>query len=159
MIELTSQPMVRKHLQLMRRAVGRHATACVKRAPAVLSVGLAFGLLGCSDPFEDFLCTMSIEPAIVVLVHDSVTGEPAALGARGVVRDGSYEDSLRISTWASSDSTTADGMSAANERPGSYDIHLVKSGYQEWRATDVVVGSGICHVATVTLQALLAPTQ
>ena len=48
----------------------------------------------CADAFQ---CTLSIDPAIVVAVTDSLTGEPAADSAFGPIRDGSYIDSLQPS--------------------------------------------------------------
>ena len=59
-------------------------------------------LLACTDPFDGFACTASIEPAIEVFLVDGQTGMEGlpgfALMARpfGTVRDGGYVDSLRV---------------------------------------------------------------
>ena len=116
---------------------------------------LGFTIAGCGT--EPIACTQSIEPAIVAEIVDSVTGLPAAEGARGAVRDGSYIDSLRPFTWNSDGVLT--GVKAADERPGTYAVEVEHSGYLLWTRGDVEVVAGACHVQTVTLLVRLQPSQ
>lgn len=92
--------------------VGRGLGRDKRCSTAALLVALI--LSGCSEPFG---CTTSIEPAVEVAVVDSITGEPAADGAFGVIRDGSYVDSPRPTA------SDSDGhlimLSAGDERQGT----------------------------------------
>ena len=103
----------------------------------------------CSDQ-DLVICTLNFEPAVVVEIHDSITGTPLAQEARGAVREGTFIDSLRPRTSSS--------LQAAGERPGTYVVTVVHSGYADWLRTGVQVQDGVCHVQTVTLQALLQPS-
>ena len=117
-------------------------------------------LLACTDPFGGFVCTASIEPAIVVRLVDGKTGMEGlpgfALMARpfGTVRDGGYVDSLRVS---SSSEDALHSVWAAPERPGRYDVLVRIGGYGDWHALGVTVEGGVCHVQTVQLRAVLLP--
>jgi hypothetical protein len=108
--------------------------------------------VGCGGP--DLLCTMSVEPAIELFVYDATTAEPAWWSAAGVVRDGAFEDSLWAPSWL--DSTVAIPMRAADERPGTYSIHLERSGYVPWDTSGILVTAGVCHVQTVQVDAQLS---
>ena len=100
-------------------------------------------LPACND---SVFCSASEEPAIEVVIRDSGSGLPAAEGATGFVRDGSYVDSLR--TYGGNLS-----LRAANERPGVYTVVVLKDGYQTWQKQGVRVGRDECHVKTVSLNA------
>ena len=129
-----------------------------------LPLYLCLLLLACTDPFDGFLCTASIEPAIVVRLVDGMTGMEglpgfaysAELTARpfGTVRDGGYVDSLRVSTFSED---RLHSVQAAGERPGRYDVLVRIGSYGDWSALGVTVEGGVCHVQTVELRAVLLP--
>jgi hypothetical protein len=118
----------------------------------VLAVTVLWAGCGLVDPPN---CTASIEPAVVVWIYDGVTGEPAAHGAQGWVRDGDYTDPLIPYHMATGDPASVVSMRAADERPGTYDVHVEKAGYLPWVETGVRARSGVCHVRTVELVANL----
>jgi len=114
-------------------------------------------LAGCGNPFGGVDCTASIEPAVVVEIRDARTGAAIAAQARGVVRDGTYLDSLR--PHASSGASLDDLYSrrAADERPGTYAVEVQHVGYRSWMTVGIRVGRDQCHVRTKTLRAALEP--
>lgn len=99
---------------------------------------------------EVVVCTAQFVPGIVVEVLDSATKASLVQGARGAVQEGAFIDSLHPL------SPTA--LQAAGERPGTYTVTVVHPGYIDWSRPDVQVHEGVCHVQTVTLQALLQQT-
>jgi hypothetical protein len=99
-------------------------------------------------------CDTGIAPAIVVEVRNANTGEPAAAGALGTVRDGTYMDSLYQYSFAGAVPLS---LAGADERPGTYTVTIEKAGYETWTVTGVTVGDSNCHVETVNLTAELAP--
>ena len=104
-------------------------------------------------------CLGVISPAIRVQVLDSVTLRPAAGGASGWVREGTYQDSLKVIGWtgpAMADSMAIE-MAAAYERPGTYVVEITRPGYEDWRREGVRADDGICGVETVGLTARLRP--
>lgn len=116
--------------------------ACRVLLPATLS--------GC-DILDPGVCTTDVQPAIVVEVRDAATQAPAASGATGVARDGSFADPLRAYDLGEN----ALKLRGADERPGTYTVTVDKPGYQQWKQENVRVRDGRCHPQTVTLQASL----
>jgi hypothetical protein len=120
---------------------------------------LLFGgamLTGCDRTVTasaDVFCFTSVEPALVVVIRDSVTSEPLAGGAAGVARDGAYQDSLRPSAFTAMGLMVA--RSGADERPGNYRVSIEHPGYRPWSSGVVSVKRNVCHVETVTLHARL----
>ena len=112
-----------------------------------ISFGTLALLAACSNN-DAVSCTAQFVPAVVVEVRDSVTQVPLA-GARGIVQDGTFIDSLRPSGGST--------LQAAGERPGTYRVAVGHAGYADWVVTGVRVQRDICHVVTVTLQAALQP--
>ena len=104
---------------------------------------------------SDIFCTLSVDPALVVYITDSATARPLAGAALGVVRDGTFLDSLRPRLFAESGVMLA--RAGANERPGTYRVSLTLPGYRAWTSASVMVTRGVCHVNTQTLQARLQP--
>ncbi|MFW6040040.1 MAG: hypothetical protein ACOC9N_03075 [Gemmatimonadota bacterium] len=130
----------------------RQIRGCAGRALGTLVlVTLSTGCDLVSAP----VCTTSVEPGIVVEVYHADTGEPAAEGARGRVRDGTFSDSL----WVHG---ARDGrlhsLAGAWERAGTYEVEVVKEGFLTWTREDVEVEEGECHVRTVELRADLVPS-
>jgi hypothetical protein len=113
-----------------------------------------FVLAGCVDNLA--ICVDSTgEAAIVVQIRDAVTGAPLAAGARGVIRDGSYVDSLRPQSGDASGRPLA--LAAGAGRPGTYDVTVIYPGYQVWQQAGVVVGNSSCGLAGRLVQANLEP--
>lgn len=114
--------------------------------------------LACSNPFAGgYACTGDIRPAIEVEIRDAESGAPLAAEARGVVRDGTFVDSLRPARSLSSDPASLLSRQAAGERPGVYNVEVQRTGYRTWTAGGVPVGRDACHVRTRTLRADLEP--
>lgn len=125
----------------------------------ILAAGAAALLLGACDVLTPTDCDTGIAFGVTVEVLDSATGRAAAHGAAGWVRDGVYIDSLRILGFAGPDSTTASLMGAAEERPGTYEVFIRKSGYLDWRRAGVFARGGECGVSTArTTARLIADT-
>ena len=124
--------------------------------PVLTMVGLlvTLELSACSTEPN---CTQDVRPAVEVTVQDAVTGSFLAVVPRGVVRDGAFQDSLRV--W----STTAESpprvvtMAAADERRGVYSVQLEAEGYQPWDTAEVQVSRDECHVETAMFTANLEP--
>ncbi len=115
----------------------------------ILAVGAV--VAGC-DSFTG-VCTTDFRFGIVVEVRDAVSGAPAADGARLIVRDGDYVETVDAPPTPSSTF-----LQAAGERVGRYDVTVQKPGYAEWTRTDVQVLRDGCHVTQIRLDAQLQPT-
>ena len=109
----------------------------------------------CSEPGA---CLLNIEPGVEVEVRDAVSDDFLSVVPLGVVREGTYQDSLRIQ------STTIDvpprvvTLAAADERTGRYTVHLEAEGYEAWDTAGVRATEGSCHVETARFIARLIPT-
>jgi hypothetical protein len=114
---------------------------------------LASPLAGaCSEPPA---CTRSIIPALFVEVLDGDTEANVSGITRGVVRDGTYEDSLDAGALSLDDPPVALNRLAADERAGNYSVHLEADGYQPWDTAGIRVTRDACHVRGVSLTARL----
>lgn len=122
-------------------------------AQAALSL-LGLAAIGCLTDSE-IVCTDHIEPALHVAVQDSLTGAPAASGARLIARDGTYADTASFP--AGRPELDAQILYAADERPGVYSATVEKDGYLTWERTGIVVRMDAydCHVVSAQLIALL----
>lgn len=133
----------------------RSATLYWRRRAAALAAGIGCVVIAGCDLLSAPVCTTSVEPGVVVEVYHAETGEPAAEGARGWVREGAYVDSLRASG-------SRDGqlysLAGAWERAGTYEVQVEKEGFSAWTREDVEVDEGECHVRTVELRADLLPS-
>ena len=98
---------------------------------------------GCSDPGA---CTLNIVPAVEVEPRDALDEGFLDTVARGTVRDGTFQDSLRASEYAASDPTIPSVLSGADERTGTYAVHLEADGRQPWDTAGVRVSRDACHV-------------
>ena len=114
-------------------------------------------LTGCGSdkPEEIPLCTASIEPAIRIEVLDAATNAPISCGAQAVIEKSGFQETVKNEAGAG----CYDGnmLQGAYERAGVYKVTVTKSGYSPWSADNVTVTSDICHVKTVTLQAMMQP--
>jgi hypothetical protein len=126
-------------------------------ANPVLIIGGLLVTLGLSGCATGPICTDDIKPAIEVTVQDAVSGSYLAVVPRGVVRDGAFQDSLRV--WGS----TAESpprvviLAAADERRGVYSVQLEAEGYQPWDTAGVQVSRDDCHVHTAMFTANVEP--
>jgi hypothetical protein len=117
----------------------------------------ALFLAACEDdPVHppNIYCPAIARPAIEVDVRDADTGAPAANGASGEVREGTFVEALEVLPSTSGDALT---MVGAWERPGEYTVLVQKPGHRQWTADDVRVTRGLCNVETVKLIANLEP--
>jgi hypothetical protein len=114
---------------------------------ATCTVTLAFLLGGCNtDPGA---CTLILVPGITVRALDAGTNENVTDGAQGTVSEGAYVDSLRPGLQDADSRVLL--LSAAYERPGSYDVFVERPGYQAVSLSAVEVTADECHVHTVGL--------
>lgn len=90
--------------------------------------------------------------AVEVEIRDAVSLSPIADGARGIVRDGQYVDSLRPARGSVEGLLS---MSAAPERPGVYEVLVTRAGYLSWDTAGVLVRDSDCHVRRALLKAYL----
>jgi hypothetical protein len=127
--------------------------------------GLAL-LVACENhtllPDPNAACLAVEVPGIVVLVHDSTTGMPAAHNAVGIIdrlrpRGVPVRDTLHLTRWIGPEISpeTAVGLSGAYGRPGTYNVRVEKNGYRTWTVDSVDVTAGVCFESTVNLHALL----
>lgn len=114
---------------------------------------------GCSDAptaTPNIVCFTSVEAALVVYITDSVTAEPLAASAAGVIRDGTFQDSLRPREFSPTGKMLS--RAGADERTGTYRVSIEHPGYRPWTSAAVQVTKNACHVNTVELLARLQPT-
>jgi hypothetical protein len=119
---------------------------------------LALSLLpgACEQPILG-PCNDEWVPAVIVDVYDAMSGQPAAAGARGFVLEGTYSDSLRLAGEGARVPGPAVSLYAAWERPGTYDVYLIKDGFVPWTRRNVQAPQSGCHPATARLRAELVP--
>lgn len=122
-------------------------------AIAVLIVGCQKTSTGQED--QNYACTASLEPGIVVEIRDAFTDEPLAANAIVVITDNDYRETLVVTGYDGYDYSTASTVSGAYERPGIYDIEVSLTGYANWYRYGVEVTGGGCHVGTVKFTARL----
>jgi hypothetical protein len=140
---------LRRGLDVVPASIDRHLLMKASRLPFIF--GTAVLITGCY-PFTG-VCTTDIRYGIVVEVRDAVSGAVVADGARLIVREGEYVETV--------DGPPVPGLpylQAAAERPGTYSVTVEKAAYQVWTRTDIRVRDTDCHVSTVRLEARLQPT-
>jgi hypothetical protein len=69
----------------------------------------------CSEPAA---CALNIEPGVEVEVRDRITGDFLSTTPRGLVREGTFEDSLKISATTLELPPRVVSLIAAEERTG-----------------------------------------
>jgi hypothetical protein len=128
-------------------------------APRVLALSASLvttRLVGaCSEPGA---CTLNILPAVAVEVRDASTDAFIAGLVRGVVTDGAFEDSLRVIGSLDTDPEVPTTLGGADERAGTYAVHLEGEAYEAWDTAGVRVTRDACHVRTAAFTARLTPT-
>ena len=99
-------------------------------------------------------CTLGIEPAIEIVVNDSITGEAAATDAVGILIMGSEQLPMSI---VGVDPEGRPNLLAGGGEPGEYDVRVEKSGYETWRRDGIEVESNNCGLITERFEARLQP--
>ena len=112
---------------------------------AVVAAG-ALAALGCAEDGV-VVCAPSERRSVVVTVTDSVTGQPAAAGARGSAESGGVVDSLEV----------ADALilQTPGYRAGVYTVRVQKAGYATWQVAGVAVRTDGCFSGPARLAARL----
>jgi hypothetical protein len=121
---------------------------------ACIAAGVV-ALTACSD---QGICTEDVRPAVEVEIREAGTEQFLAGLARGILRDGTFEDSLRIFGVQGSDPAEVTSLAGADERTGTYELHVVALGYASFDTAGIVVGFDGCHVETAKLTIRLEPT-
>ena len=100
-------------------------------------------------------CTAEYRFGLGVQVQDSISGQLITSGARLIVRDGAFVDTVQ----APVNRPDVDSLPipAVGERPGVYTLTVQKPGYREWRKSGVRVTADRCHVQPVGVTARLQP--
>ncbi len=113
----------------------------------VVSPIVASAIGGCGG-----MCPTVAGSGIQVEVRDRQTGAYLATVPRGVVREGTYQDSLRVAADLPAGVTMLIG---AFDRPGRYVVQIEADGYLPWDTAGVDVDEGDCGVGTASFIAAL----
>ena len=104
---------------------------------------------------ESFFCTDDIRPAVEVEVRDRVTHDFLSITPRGVVREGTFQDSLRVGGTTGENPPRVTRLLGADERTGRYVVQVEADGYQPWDTAGIRVTADECHVRTARFTAAL----
>ncbi|MDX2263004.1 MAG: hypothetical protein SFU84_15025 [Gemmatimonadales bacterium] len=110
-------------------------------------------IAGCDDAVT-MPCSDIAKFGVNVEVIDAVSRQRIPEGVRGAVIEGDHVDSLRVFRDLEG---RISSLAGAVERPGTYRVELVATGYQPWTRSDVRVAQGACHVEPVSIQAEMVP--
>jgi hypothetical protein len=102
-------------------------------------------------------CTLNIVPGVEAEVKDRLTNEYLTVTPRGVVREGTYQDSLRDGGQTLDVPPRTISLIGADERPGRYVVQLEAEGYQPWDTAGVEARESDCHVRTASFTAAMDP--
>jgi hypothetical protein len=102
-------------------------------------------------------CTLNIVAGVEVEVRDRTTDQFLTTPPRGVVREGSFQDSLEVSSITEDVPPRVRMLMGAEERAGRYVVHIEAEGYLPWDTVGVRVGRDDCHVRTARFTAALDP--
>jgi hypothetical protein len=125
---------------------------------------LLLALVACSNvneapstgaPAPGVVCTMEARAGITVDPVDSATGAPLSGPTVLIVSEGAFADTVRANIGTPPAPTS---ISAAYERPGTYNIVVRHPGYRDFGQTSVVVTKDVCHVQPVRITARLERT-
>jgi hypothetical protein len=121
------------------------------------AIGLAVITTACQG---GDLCTLSVEPSIVVTIRDASTGAPLAAGATGdAVQKGGVTKGGRTLPLVPHGfhSGVMITRRAGEEISGVFTVRVQHAGYLEWVRTGVHVPGNGCHVGTAQIVAELIP--
>ena len=105
---------------------------------------------------EDYVCTLIVEPAIVVWVQNADTFAYEAEGAVAIAASASVVDTLVPRTY---EGTILKSLQTKEAGPGRYLVTVEKDGFAPWEEGDVRVREGRCNLETVELFAELEPIE
>jgi len=125
------------------------------RVFSFLAACICLLLAGCD--FGNPICPAVAEPAVIVEVRNAVTDDPEAENADGVLIDGEYTDSLRVTE--ETDEGIPIALAGGFERAGTYTVRVEKAGFQTWTRKGVDVGDGECGPETERLDARIEPIE
>ena len=124
----------------------------VGAAGLVVAAALATGC----DAFQG--CTLEARWGISLQLRPVPSPLPSLETVFGWVHDGSFVDSLRfVGVIRREDGVDVALLGAAIERPGLYDVHVRRAGFEPWDSTGVWVRDRRCHVQTVRIDVVLVP--
>jgi hypothetical protein len=105
------------------------------------------------------VCPIDPFPAVEVEVRYASNDEPAWWGARGIVQEGTFIDSLVAASDFAEDSVIPYLLAAAFDRPGTYDVTVERDGFQTVEVMDVTAGvdAGCQQVIPARVQVRLEP--
>ncbi|MDQ3223163.1 MAG: hypothetical protein M3Q75_06800, partial [Gemmatimonadota bacterium] len=86
-----------------------------------------------------------------------VTNDFLTTTPRGVVREATFQDSLRIGSTTFENPPRVVSLVGADERTGRYVVQVKADGYQPWDTAGIQVTADACHVQTVRFTAALEP--
>jgi hypothetical protein len=86
-------------------------------------------------------------PSIALVVTDALSGQPLADSAFAYARDGDYVDTL--------DAVGDRTLEGVVCRPGVFEVHLERPGYQSWDTSGVDVADGPCLPFAVRIDVAL----
>ncbi|MEO7042627.1 MAG: hypothetical protein ABI035_10240 [Gemmatimonadaceae bacterium] len=96
-------------------------------------------------------CTTNIVPGLSITVANASTGAQIIDSAAVSITDGGYTESYTLG------GQPGGVISAANERPGTYNISVRKPQFAPYDTAGVTVTKDACHVQTVQVVAKLQP--
>jgi hypothetical protein len=113
-----------------------------------------------ADGYDD--CTAGGDASFIVTVVDSITAAPIASGATLTWSAGrSSGTSVAMQPPTPGPTTPLTTIQGPYGRPGTFNVTVQKSGYQDWKAPSVYVQQGTtghCSIqATVVLSARMQP--
>jgi hypothetical protein len=112
-------------------------------------------VLGACNPLSlPVDCTADLRFGLIVTVVDSLTNAPPA-SATLIARTAAAVDSVGPHSPLPTGQGAVLVLSAAPERPGTYDLTVRAAGYRDWTRTGVRVTADECHVRRVELTARL----
>ena len=110
------------------------------------ALGIALLTSACRSPLV--ACNLNLVFGLTIVVTDSTTGAPLGGVATIVeVRDGANVDTLP--------EMAPNEYAGAGERPGTYSVKVLRSGYRVWQSDGVRVREDECHVIPVRINARL----
>lgn len=109
--------------------------------------GISLLLSGCGELLGT-QCSDEGRFAVNVEVRDARTGSALTEGVVVIIQEGPYADTAR-----------SPDLAAGFERPGTYDVRVQKTGYQEWtqRGVQVTRSGGCDRLRSAKVTAQLQP--
>ena len=119
----------------------------------IMAATLIVSLIAC-DIFESDKCLLEGQPAVQLTLVGPGGSEVLSTSARLIVRSGSYADTTEVIT-----ATPARvwQISAADNRPGTYEVTFTVAGYAPWTRSSLVARDAGCELLPAVVTAELVP--